>query len=265
MSAPLVALLAARAFACGNAASLVPASAAPKKLLDYHAYSAWRQIRDVRLTRDGRRLAYAQVAAEADGELLVRDLGATAVFRAPRGRGPQFSPDGRFVVYRISAPVADVKAAEKAAKPPDQRPKDGLGIADLADVANARTTTVERVRSFALARDGTTLAYLLEPSPSPSPSASPARDAASPQPSASPSRPRRRRRAAVAVAASRGGRVAARLRRRRPRARRARRKRRARTRRRRSRSAGSATPTRRASRTCRRTRSARTARTSRTS
>jgi len=169
-----VALMTAAAFAFGTVASAVPASAVPKKLLDYHAYSAWRQIRDVRLTRDGRRLAYAQVAAEADGELLVRDLGATAVFRAPRGRAPQFSPDGRFVVYRISAPVADVKAAEKAAKPPDQRPKDGLGIADLADVANARTMLVDRVRSFALARDGTTLAYLLEPSPAPSPSGSPA-------------------------------------------------------------------------------------------
>src|ERR1700681_1365205 len=176
-----VALLTAAAFAFGSVAFTAPAGAVPKKLLDYHAYSSWRQIRDVRLTRDGGRLRYAQVAAEADGELLVRDLGATAVFRAPRGRAPQFSPDGRFVVYRISAPVADVKAAEKAAKPPDQRPKDGLGITDLADVANARTTAVERVRSFVLARDGTTLAYLLEPSPSPSPAPS-----ASPQASSSP-------------------------------------------------------------------------------
>ncbi len=185
-----IALLALAGLACGHVAFSAPAGAAPKKLLDYHAYSSWRQIRDVRLTRDGRRVAYAQVAAEADGELVVRDLDGGSTFRAPRGRAPQFSPDGRFVVYRISAPVADVKAAEKAAKPADQRPKDGLGIADLADAANARTTTVERVRSFALARDGTTLAYLLEPSPSPAPSASPGApagaNAASPQPSASP-------------------------------------------------------------------------------
>ena len=184
-----LALLTVAAFAGGNVASLAPVGATPKKLLDYHAYSAWRQIRDVRLSRDGSRVAYAQVPAEADGELLVHDLGGTAVFRAPRGRAPQFSPDGRFVVYRISVPVADVKAAEKAAKPPDQRPKDGLGIADLADVANAKTTTVDRVRSFVLARDGTTLAYLIEPSPSPAPSASPAASAppaGSPSPSSSP-------------------------------------------------------------------------------
>jgi dipeptidyl aminopeptidase/acylaminoacyl peptidase len=173
------------AFACGLVPPAAPADASPKKLLDYHAYSAWRQIREVRLSRDGGRLAYAQVAAEADGELVVRDLGGSGTFRAARGRAPQFTPDGRFVVYRIAAPVADVKAAEKAGKPSDQRPKDGLGFADVADVANARATSVERVRSFALAADGATLAYLLEPSPSPS--AAPSTAASSlPQPSASP-------------------------------------------------------------------------------
>lgn len=172
------------AFACGVAPSVAPANASGKKLLDYHAYSAWRVIRDVRLSRDGNRLAFAEVAAEADGDLVVRDPAGTATFRAPRGRAPQFSADGRFVVYRVSAPVADVKAAEKAAKPAEQRPKDGLGIADVADLANVRPVVVERVRSFALARDGATLAYLLEPSPAPS--AAPSKVPA-PAPSAAPS------------------------------------------------------------------------------
>jgi dipeptidyl aminopeptidase/acylaminoacyl peptidase len=181
-----VAGLTIAALACGIAAAIAPSDAAPKKLLDYHAYSGWRQIREVKLSRDGRRLAYAQVAPEADGELIVRDLNGNATFRAARGRAPQFTPDGRFVVFRIAPVFADVRAAEKAAKPGDQRPKDGLGIADVSDVANARATTVERVRSFALARDGATVAYLLEPSPSPSPSASPgAQRSASPRPSPS--------------------------------------------------------------------------------
>ncbi len=49
-----------RVLACGIAVSFVlgpadaRADAPPKKLLDYHAYSAWRQIRDVTLSRDGR-------------------------------------------------------------------------------------------------------------------------------------------------------------------------------------------------------------------
>ena len=176
------------AFVCGIVPSIAPANAAPKKLLDYHAYSAWRQIRDVRLSRDGHRLAYALVPAEADGELIVRDLGGSATFRAARGRAPQFTADGRFVVYRIAPPIADVKAADKAGKSADQRPKDGLGIADVSDVASARATTVERVRSFALARDGATLAFLYEPSPSPGPSASASpRAVVSASPSASPS------------------------------------------------------------------------------
>ena len=179
------------ALACVLGPASAPADAPGKKLLDYHAYAAWRQIRDVRLTRDGRLLAYALVAAEADGEIVVRELGGTATFRAPRGHAPVFSADGRFVVYRISPPVADVKAADRASLPADQRPKDGLGFADVSDVAVARATAVERVRSFALARDGSALAYLLEPSPSPSASAHPSMLPTSPAsalPSAAPTR-----------------------------------------------------------------------------
>jgi dipeptidyl aminopeptidase/acylaminoacyl peptidase len=163
----------AAAFACGVVPSVAVVDAAAPQLLDYHAYSSWRRIQDVRVSRDGGRLAFAEVPAEADGDLVVRDPQSTAVFRAGRGRGPEFSADGRFVVYRIAAPVAEVKAAEKAGKSADERPKDGLGIAAVGDLANARATNVERVRSFVLARDGATLAYLLEPLPSPAPSGSP--------------------------------------------------------------------------------------------
>src|SRR5665213_537517 len=128
------------------------AGAAPGALLDYHAYSSWRRIVDVRVSRDGTRLAYAQVATEADGELIVRDPNAprtSAEFRAPRGRGPEFSPDGRFVVYRIAAPVADVKAAEKAGKSADERPKDALGIAAVAYVVQTKADESIRVREMA--------------------------------------------------------------------------------------------------------------------
>ena len=63
--------------------------------------------------------AQGRTLYELSGNIAFNPAGydfGTATFRAPRGRAPQFSPDGRFVVYRIGAPVADVKAAEKAAK-----------------------------------------------------------------------------------------------------------------------------------------------------
>ncbi|MEO7040348.1 MAG: prolyl oligopeptidase family serine peptidase [Candidatus Elarobacter sp.] len=180
-------------FVAGVAPSLGAATAPtpPKKLLDYHAYSAWRQIRDTRLSRDGRWLAYAQVPAEADGELVVRDLDAGKTYREARGRTPAFSADGRFVVYRITARVAEVKAADKTETPAEKRPQDGLGVLELG---SGSATTVERVKSFALARDGMTLVYLIEPSPAPSgsPAASPSSTplpspAASSSPGTSPS------------------------------------------------------------------------------
>ena len=76
---------------CGLVPSLgaMAASPAPKKLLDYHAYSAWRQIRDTQLSRDGRWVAYAEVPAEADGALVLRDLDRQTTYREARGREPE--------------------------------------------------------------------------------------------------------------------------------------------------------------------------------
>jgi dipeptidyl aminopeptidase/acylaminoacyl peptidase len=165
----------------GGLGGVAAATPAPKKLLDYHAYAAWRTIREVRLTREGAWLAYAAVPNQADGELVVRRLTGATEYREPRGRAPVFSADGRFAVYRIAAPLAEVKAAAKNPDLADEKkPKDGLGILDLRD---GSATTVERVQSFALARDGTTLVYRREPIAAATPSASPSSRPASPLPS----------------------------------------------------------------------------------
>jgi hypothetical protein len=149
----------------------VAAPSAPKKLLDYHAYASWRTVREVKLSRDGTWLAYAAVPNQADGELIARQLTSTTEYREPRGRAPVFSADARFVVYRIAAPIAEVKAAAKNPDlADDKKPKDGLGILDLR---TGSATTVERVRSFLVARDGATLVYRREPLAAASPSASP--------------------------------------------------------------------------------------------
>jgi hypothetical protein len=177
-------------FAC--LAAGFPVTAAPKKLLDYHAFAGWRTIRDVHISRDGGWLAYSAVANQADGEVIVRHLTDTTTYREPRGRGPVFSADGRFVIYRISPTLADVRAAAKNPDlAADKKPKDALGI---LDVRSGSVSTVPRIRSVAVSRDGATLAYLLEPGPpptlAPAPPPSPAAAASPvPSPSATPSAP----------------------------------------------------------------------------
>ena len=148
--------------------TLAPAMAqrVPKKPISYDAYDSWRSIQGTQISRDGVWLAYALAAQEGDGELVVRNLPSGKEQRFPRGSGPVITADAKFVVYSVVPLKADVDKAKKDKKKPEEQPKNSLGILTLAtgDVA-----TVERVKSFKVAEDGSShVAYLLEaPLPKP--------------------------------------------------------------------------------------------------
>ena len=159
-------------------------SAASTKIpLDYKAYDGWNAIRGTVLSDDGHYAAYALVPQDGDPTLIVHDFATGADRKEPRGMDPIFSADGRYVVYTLRASNADIHKAQREHKKPDEQPKNGIGIVDLA---GGTSTLIGRVKSFKLPPDAgsDTLAYQLEsPLPSPSPSAAPA---LSPSPSASP-------------------------------------------------------------------------------
>ena len=136
-------------------------AAAAKKPLSYDAYDGWRSIQGTQLSRDGRWLAYALVPQDGDGELVVRDLKTDREYRAARGGRPVVTADGRYVVFTVAPVKADVDQAKKDKKKPEEQPKAGLGIMDLA---TGEVTAVERVKSFKVPEEsGAFVAYLLEP------------------------------------------------------------------------------------------------------
>ncbi len=146
-----VLLLAFAALAAGPAA-------AEKKPLTYEAYNAWRSIQSNQIARDGAWLVYALVPQDGDGELVVRNLKTDKEFRSPRGQAPVLTADGKFVVFTIMAPKAEVEKAKKDKKKPEEQPKNGLGIMSLA---TGEVTAVERVKGFKVAEDsGAFVAYL---------------------------------------------------------------------------------------------------------
>lgn len=141
------------------AASL--ALAAAKKPLSYDAYDGWRTIQGTQLTRDGQWLVYALVPQDGDGELVALNLKTNKEFRSPRGKQPVLTVDGKFVAFTIAPLKADVDKAKKDKKKPDEQPKGGLGIMNLA---TGEVKTVDRVKSFRVPEEsGAALAYLLEP------------------------------------------------------------------------------------------------------
>ncbi|MCH7344673.1 prolyl oligopeptidase family serine peptidase [Pelomonas sp. CA6] len=132
-----------------------------KKPITHDVYAEWRSIQGTQLSRDGQWLAYALVAQEADGELVLRRLADGQEWRVPRGTAPQFSPDGRHVAFAVQPTRAELDKAKKDKKKGDDAPKPGAGWMELA---TGKVEQLARVKRFAWAEEGSGhLALLLEP------------------------------------------------------------------------------------------------------
>jgi dipeptidyl aminopeptidase/acylaminoacyl peptidase len=153
------------------------AQAPVKRPLSYDVFDYWRSIGGTRLSADGQWLAYALTSQGEDGELVVRNLKSGQELRQPRGNGPMFTPDGKFLIFTIAPPKADEAAqAEQAAaattpeagqapaggRGPGGRgagsaSRNGMGILTLPD---GKVTVTERISSFRLPEESSTwLAY----------------------------------------------------------------------------------------------------------
>ena len=153
----LILLTVGALFSAQSAGQAVPG----KKPLTYEAYDSWRSIRGTALSRDGAWLVYALVPQDGDGEVVARSLRTGAEYRAPRGTDPVITADGTFIVFAVAPLKADVDKAKKDKKKPEEMPKSGLGIMDLATGA---VKSFDRVKSFKLAEDGGShIAWLAEP------------------------------------------------------------------------------------------------------
>ena len=179
----------------------------PKRPLTHQDYDSWRSILAQQVSRDGKFVAYAYVPQDGDGEIVVRNIATGVDWRAPRGYRPPvpppddpgtnlaefqaeqarllrpvFTADSRFLVFGTEPTKAEVNKAKKEKKKPEEMPKNGLSIMDLA---NGTVTRIERVKTFRVPEDGSGfIAYLMEGSQPGAPS--PARTEPSPAPATSP-------------------------------------------------------------------------------
>jgi dipeptidyl aminopeptidase/acylaminoacyl peptidase len=136
-------------------------SGSSKKVITHDVYANWKGINGSVLSRDAKWAAYAIVAQEADGEVVIRQLSTAQEWRSPRGTAPSFSADGRYVAFAVQPTRAELDKAKKDKKKGDELPKPGLGIMDLS---NGKLQTIERVKRFAWPEEGGNyLSVLLEP------------------------------------------------------------------------------------------------------
>ena len=119
---------------------------AAKKPITHDVYDGWRSIQGTKISRDGIWLAYALVPQDGDGELVVRNLKTTTDYRAPRGRDPIITPDGKFVVFEKAPLKADVDKARKAKR--NRKRCRSLASASSICPSGQVTTLAEHVKSF---------------------------------------------------------------------------------------------------------------------
>src|SRR5438445_13846811 len=63
-----------------------------KRPLTHRDYDSWRSIQAPQISRDGKFVAYSYTAQDADSEVVVRNVGTGAEWRAPRGYHPPVPP-----------------------------------------------------------------------------------------------------------------------------------------------------------------------------
>lgn len=141
------------------AAASLPRAA--KKPLSYDAYDGWRSIQGTQLSRDGQWLVYALVPQDGDGEIVALNLKTNKEYRSSRGKQPVVTVDGKFLAFSIAPFKSEVDKAKKDKKKPEEQPKAGLGIMNLA---TGEVVAVDRVKSFKVPEEsGVAIAYLMEP------------------------------------------------------------------------------------------------------
>ena len=146
---------------------------AQKRPLAHKDYDSWRSIQSQELSPDGKFLAYGLFPQAGDGEVVVRNLTTGQEFRQPAGQKPEpprpnfaasedepppqvrikldFTADSKYVVFTTFATKADVDKAKKAKAKPEDAPKGGLVILNLA---TGEAQRVERVKSFQVPEKG---------------------------------------------------------------------------------------------------------------
>src|ERR1044072_1430530 len=112
--------------------------ATSKRPITHKDYDSWHSIQSPQISRDGKFVAYAYMAQDADSEIVARNLATGQEWRAPRGYRPPAPPpddsipnfgeliaaqarlarpaitaDNRLVVFSIEPTKAEVAKARK--------------------------------------------------------------------------------------------------------------------------------------------------------
>jgi dipeptidyl aminopeptidase/acylaminoacyl peptidase len=140
----LVLLTAAPALAQQPAAVVVADAVAERQALPLADYARWRSIQGSTISADGEWVAWSYAQLRQDDELHVRHVASGRTHTVERASRASFSDDGRWVVYSVALPFAQVERLEADRKPVPRR-------AELMNLETGEKVGWDDVASFEFA------------------------------------------------------------------------------------------------------------------
>lgn len=138
----------------------VLAMAQEREALTHDVYTEWNRITSRALSTDGTWALWTMSPEQADGVLEVQRLTGDTRYAIERGASARFSHNATHAAFLINPPRDSVRQARLDDVPRAERPKDSLGIKDLA---SGERVEIARVSSFKLPEEaGGWIAYHLE-------------------------------------------------------------------------------------------------------
>ena len=112
--------------------AIASSAIAQKKVLDHEVYNIWRSIENSSISADGKTVAYDLVfVGEGNPTTMVRDATAKELVNYERGSKTKITYDSKFVTFKISPDLNELKELRRQKVEKDDLPKDSLGIYNI--------------------------------------------------------------------------------------------------------------------------------------
>ncbi len=133
---------------------------AQKKPLDHTVYDGWESIQERVLSDDGKWVAFTVNPQEGDGKLVIKMTNGSNTTEVPRGYNVDFTPDGKYCIFKIKPYFKETRDARIKKKKIDEMPKDSLGFMTLG---SSDIKKIPRVRSYKIPEENSNVvAYLVD-------------------------------------------------------------------------------------------------------
>src|SRR5262249_44332328 len=134
------------------------------KALNVPDYGRWRSIGSATISDDGVFATWSYTQRNVDDTLYVHNLNTDADTKIPRGSGPQFSDDSKWIVYTVAPPGANGRGGRGGrgggaggANAGGEQSDANSRRTELRNLATGAVTTFENVQSVTFNKGSTVL------------------------------------------------------------------------------------------------------------